>query len=109
MAVRNNGAKSNVVMANLLLEQGHFSGPPVWAGPLRLPEPAGAFRTQQKLACDAVLSRCSGRREALPGTGYFFIPNPANFLLNFATWPPLSIMRCCPVQAGCDFGSISRR
>jgi len=24
---------------------------------------------------------------------YFFIPSPANFLLNFATWPPVSIMR----------------
>jgi hypothetical protein len=47
-----------------------------------------------------------------PGrTGYwpFFSPMPANFLLNLATWPPVSIMRWIPVQAGCDFGSISRR
>ncbi len=40
---------------------------------------------------------------------YFLMPSPANFLLNFATWPPVSIMRCTPVQAGCDFGSMSRR
>ena len=27
-------------------------------------------------------------------------PIPANFLLNLATWPPVSTMRCCPVHAG---------
>lgn len=32
--------------------------------------------------------------------GYFRMPRPANFLLNLATWPPVSIIRCTPVQAG---------
>ncbi len=31
---------------------------------------------------------------------YLRVPMPAKRLLNFATWPPVSIMRWMPVQAG---------
>jgi hypothetical protein len=35
------------------------------------------------------------RPSAIPdrGTVYFLVPSPAKRLLNFATWPPVSIMR----------------
>jgi regulator of CtrA degradation len=39
---------------------------------------------------------------------FFLIDMPWKRLLNLASWPPLSIRRCTPVQAGCDFGSMSR-
>jgi hypothetical protein len=54
------------------------------------------------------LHLAAGRRRTLAAYP-FFNPIPANFLLNFATWPPESIIRCWPVQAGCDFGSMSSR
>ena len=39
-----------------------------------------------------------------------FGPKPWKRRLKRANWPPVSSSRCCPpVQAGCDFGSMSRR
>ena len=38
---------------------------------------------------------------------YFFSVRPPKRLLKRATWPPVSIWRLPPVQAGCDLGSMS--
>ena len=56
--------------------------------------------------------RMAGRRRratAEAASATFLMPSPAKRLLNLATWPPVSMMRCTPVHAGCDFGSMSRR
>src|SRR5581483_1060789 len=41
--------------------------------------------------------------------GYFDVPKVLKRLLNLANWPPLSLRRWTPVQAGWVLGSISRR
>src|ERR1700752_512726 len=41
--------------------------------------------------------------------GTYFFPSPPNFFWKRERRPPRSIRCCCPpVQAGCDFGSMSR-
>ena len=57
--------------------------------------------------------RLGGARPGFPPSrndNYDFGPKLPKRLLKRASWPPVSSRRCWPpVQAGCDFGSMSRR